>query len=47
MEIIDSSNLVVEAKAIREGIQYCLDKQFTNIIFETDYLAMINIINGV
>ncbi|KAF3617994.1 putative non-specific lipid-transfer protein AKCS9-like [Capsicum annuum] len=37
---------VVEARSIREGLQYCLDNQLTNIILETDSLVMVNIING-
>ncbi|KAH0680863.1 hypothetical protein KY284_021948 [Solanum tuberosum] len=39
-------NPVAEAKAISEGLQYCLENHYSNIIIETDSLAMVNIING-
>ena len=45
-QIADTTNLVAEARAIREVLQFCLDNQLTNIILETDSLAMVNIING-
>ncbi|KAH0746169.1 hypothetical protein KY285_007826 [Solanum tuberosum] len=47
LQIADTSNLVAEAKAICEGLQYCFDKRFSNIIVETDSLSMVNIINGI
>ncbi|KAH0712259.1 hypothetical protein KY289_008218 [Solanum tuberosum] len=47
LQIADTSNLVAEAKAICEGLQYCFDKRFSNIIVETNSLSMVNIINGI
>ncbi|KAF3680859.1 putative monodehydroascorbate reductase, cytoplasmic isoform 3 [Capsicum annuum] len=41
VKIVDSSNLMAEARAIRDELQYTLDKQLNNIIIETDILAMI------
>jgi len=46
VKLVDSSNLMAEAIAIREGLQYCLDKHFQQIIIETDSLSMVNILNG-
>ncbi|KAF3641352.1 (+)-neomenthol dehydrogenase [Capsicum annuum] len=43
-QIADTTNLVAEARAIREGLQYRRDKHLSNIILETDSLAMVNII---
>lgn len=43
VKIVDSSNLVAEARAISEG----LDNHYSNIIIETDSLFMVNIINEV
>ncbi|KAK4724195.1 hypothetical protein R3W88_026974 [Solanum pinnatisectum] len=37
---------MAEAIAIREGLQYCLDKHFHQFIIETDSLSMVNILNG-
>lgn len=45
-KIKDATNLVDEARAISEGLQYCLDNQLSNIIIETNSLAMVNILNG-
>ncbi|KAK4721758.1 hypothetical protein R3W88_011991 [Solanum pinnatisectum] len=47
MKIIDSTTLVAEVKAISEGLQYCLENHYSNIIIETDSLKMVNIIDGV
>lgn len=41
-----SNNLVAEARAIREGLTYCTEKGLTNVIVETDPLAMVNILEG-
>ncbi|KAH0679245.1 hypothetical protein KY284_020330 [Solanum tuberosum] len=46
VKLTDSYNLVAEATAIREGLQYCLDKHFHQIVIETNSLSMINILNG-
>ncbi|KAH0639411.1 hypothetical protein KY285_035997 [Solanum tuberosum] len=46
VKLVDSSNLMAQAIAIREGLQYCLDKHFQQIIIETDSLSMVNILNG-
>ncbi|KAH0722591.1 hypothetical protein KY290_005243 [Solanum tuberosum] len=46
VKLVDSSNSMVEAIAIREGLQYCLDKHFQQIIIEADSLSMVNILNG-
>ncbi|WMV07804.1 hypothetical protein MTR67_001189 [Solanum verrucosum] len=46
VQIVDSTNLVAEAKAISEGLQYCFDKGFSSFILESDSLSMVNIING-
>lgn len=47
LKIEDSINTVVEAIAIREGLWYCREHGFLNIIIKTDSSAMVNILNGV
>ncbi|KAK4718684.1 hypothetical protein R3W88_017022 [Solanum pinnatisectum] len=31
---------------MREGLQYCFENNLTNIILETDSLALVHILNG-
>lgn len=47
MKIPDSTNLVAGAIAIREGVKYILENQFSHTIIEFDSLAMVNMIEGV
>lgn len=44
MKIPDSTNLVAGAIAIREGVKYILENQFSHTIIEFDSLAMVNMI---
>ncbi|XP_070037047.1 uncharacterized protein [Nicotiana tomentosiformis] len=45
-EIGWSTNIVAEAKAIVEGLSYCMDRQFHPLIFEIDSLVMKKNIDG-
>lgn len=45
-EIGETINIVVEAKAIIEGLVYCVERQLHPLIMETDSLVMRNIIDG-
>ncbi|XP_075087590.1 uncharacterized protein LOC142169603 [Nicotiana tabacum] len=45
-EIGEITNLVAEAKAIVEGLAYCVERQQHPLIMETDSLAMRKIIDG-
>ncbi|XP_059312432.1 uncharacterized protein LOC132063745 [Lycium ferocissimum] len=44
--LIDGSNIVAEAEAIRMGLMYCVDKQLFPFIIETDSMTMKMIINA-
>ncbi|KAH0669675.1 hypothetical protein KY289_024168 [Solanum tuberosum] len=46
VRIPDSTDLVAEAIAIREGLQCCLENNFPNIIIETDSLALVHMLKG-
>ncbi|KAH0691451.1 hypothetical protein KY289_018809 [Solanum tuberosum] len=46
VKMIDSTNLVAEARAIREGLMFCKENRLTNVLVETDSLVMVNIIEG-
>ncbi|MCD9643017.1 hypothetical protein HAX54_030120, partial [Datura stramonium] len=46
VEIGETTNLVAEARAIKESLNFCRENQLSNIIIETDSLAMVNIIEG-
>ncbi|WMV30576.1 hypothetical protein MTR67_023961 [Solanum verrucosum] len=46
VRIPDSTDLVVEAIAIKEGLQCCLENNFPNIIIETDLLALVHMLKG-
>lgn len=46
IKIQDTKNMVAEARAIRECLSYCNERGITNIIIETDSLAMVHIIEG-
>lgn len=46
VKLLDSTNLVAEAVAIREGLNYCLNNQLTQIILEANSMVMVNILNG-
>ncbi|XP_060211803.1 uncharacterized protein LOC132639368 [Lycium barbarum] len=45
-KITDGNNLVVEAVAIKQGINYCMDHQMYPLLVETDSLAMKMFIRG-
>ncbi|WMV32083.1 hypothetical protein MTR67_025468 [Solanum verrucosum] len=47
VKIPDTTNLTVEVVAIREGLIYCCEKNYTHIIVETDSLARVHMLNGV
>ena len=42
--IKDTTILVAEARAIRESLSYCSEHGITNLIIETNSLAMVHII---
>lgn len=42
--IYNSINLIVEAVAISDGVQFCIDRGFIPLIMEIDSLAMLNIL---
>uniref|UniRef100_M1DQE1 Nuclease n=1 Tax=Solanum tuberosum TaxID=4113 RepID=M1DQE1_SOLTU len=46
LKIPDSTNLVTEVVAVREGLKYCWENELFNVIIESDSLALVNIING-
>ncbi|XP_059295494.1 uncharacterized protein LOC132048826 [Lycium ferocissimum] len=41
------TNLVVEAIAIEEGLEYCFDQQLLPVILETDSLTMKKVLDGI
>ncbi|XP_060210742.1 uncharacterized protein LOC132637707 [Lycium barbarum] len=43
----DTTNLIVEAVAIKEGVKYCIDHLFLPLIVETDSLTMRMILDGI
>ncbi|XP_075082433.1 uncharacterized protein LOC142166835 [Nicotiana tabacum] len=45
-EIGETTNIVAEAKAIVEGLAYCVERQLHPLIMETDSLVMRKIIDG-
>lgn len=45
-EIGETTNIVAEAKAIVEGLVYCVERQLHPLIMETDSLVMRKIIDG-
>lgn len=47
VKITDSTILVVEPRAISEGLHFCLENPQSVIIIKTDSLAIVYIINGV
>lgn len=46
MMIGETTNIVVEAKAIVEGLEYCVDHDLLPLILKTDSLVMKKIIEG-
>lgn len=42
----DTTNLIVEARAIRKSLQYCKENGLEQIIIESDSLAMIQFLEG-
>ncbi|KAH0679931.1 hypothetical protein KY284_021016 [Solanum tuberosum] len=42
----NTTNMVAEARAIREGLMYFRDKKLNYIVIETDSLAMVQILEG-
>ncbi|XP_060177940.1 uncharacterized protein LOC132607880 [Lycium barbarum] len=44
--LIDGSNIVAKAEAIRMGLMYCVEKELFPLIKETDSMTMKMIING-
>ncbi|XP_049352692.1 uncharacterized protein LOC125817186 [Solanum verrucosum] len=44
--IQDTTNIVDEARAIRESLSFCIEHGIDNIIIETDSLAMVHILEG-
>jgi len=44
--IQDTTNIVVEARAIRESLNYFIEHEIDNIIIETDFLVMVHILRG-
>ncbi|KAH0706734.1 hypothetical protein KY289_011810 [Solanum tuberosum] len=46
VKMIDSTNLVAEVGAIREGLMFCKENRFANVLVQTNSLVMANIIEG-
>lgn len=44
-KIHDTTNLVAEARAIREGLTFYKDNQINKVILESDSLALVQMIN--
>ncbi|KAH0669467.1 hypothetical protein KY285_023628 [Solanum tuberosum] len=47
VKLAESTSLVVEAMTIKEGLQYCWENNYLNIILESNSLAMVQILNGI
>ncbi|KAH0689169.1 hypothetical protein KY289_016527 [Solanum tuberosum] len=45
-KIHNTSNLVAEARAIREGLFFCKEHLLSHVIIETDSIAMVQILEG-
>lgn len=45
-EIGEVNNIVAEAKALCEGLEYCVKSQLHPLIIETNSLVMMKIIDG-
>lgn len=41
VRLLDTTNIMVEAKTIREGLTYCRDNNINNIIVESESLALV------
>lgn len=46
LKIRVTTNLVVDVVAIREGLYYCCENNLSNVIIETDSMALVQILNG-
>lgn len=46
LKIVDSTNLIVQAIAIRERLSYCFEKQLSKVIIKTNSMALVHILNG-
>uniref|UniRef100_A0A0V0H589 Putative ovule protein n=1 Tax=Solanum chacoense TaxID=4108 RepID=A0A0V0H589_SOLCH len=46
LKIQETTNLVAEARAIWECLEYCKDQRLTNIIIESYSMAMVQILEG-
>jgi len=46
LRVPDTTNLVAEAVAIKEALQYYCEKGYTNIIVESDSLTLVHMLNG-
>lgn len=46
VETGEATNIMAEAKAIVEGLAYCVEKQLHPLILETDSLVIKKIIEG-
>ena len=45
-KIQDTTNLIAEARAIRESLLFCKEQGMVQVIVETDSLAMVHILEG-
>ncbi|KAH0701521.1 hypothetical protein KY285_015799 [Solanum tuberosum] len=45
-KIQDTTNIVAEARAITEGLLFCKDKLTEHVIIESDYMVMVQILEG-
>ncbi|KAH0665292.1 hypothetical protein KY290_027558 [Solanum tuberosum] len=41
-----TTNLIAEVVAVKEGLSYCCENNFLNVIIETDSMALVQILNG-
>lgn len=47
LQVVDTTNLIVKVVAIRECLYYCSENNFSNVIIETNYMALVHILNGI
>ncbi|XP_059315813.1 uncharacterized protein LOC132066527 [Lycium ferocissimum] len=45
--LADTTNIIAESVAILDGIEFCIKNDLMNVMIESDYLSVVNIIQGV
>lgn len=46
VKLQDTNNPVIEARAIREGLIYCINNNINNVILESDFVTLVQILRG-